>query len=151
MPVVVYCQLQVHTCTHIHMHTHTHTQHTHPCTHTPMHTHTHAHAHTPMHTHTMHAHTHTHTHTQYGFVNSALEKLIKRRFGFEKWDEIRSVSDQVCFQSGLFTIRSVFSQKECHQTQRIRIKSMMWLQLYWDGLNTYQLVEILDIPKHLHL
>ena len=26
---------------------------------------------------------------QYGFVNSALEKLIKRRFGVEKWEEIR--------------------------------------------------------------
>lgn len=26
---------------------------------------------------------------QYGFVNSALEKLIIRRFGVEKWDEVR--------------------------------------------------------------
>lgn len=26
---------------------------------------------------------------QYGFVNSALEKLIKRRFGVDKWEEIR--------------------------------------------------------------
>ena len=73
-------------------------------------------------------------------------------------DQVWFRSDQVCFQSGLFliwsglfTIRSVFSQKECHQTQRIRIKGMMWLQLYWDGLNTHQLVEILDNPKHLHL
>ena len=26
---------------------------------------------------------------QYGFVNSALEKLICRRFGREKWEEVK--------------------------------------------------------------
>ena len=55
-----------------------------------------------------HTHTHTHTHTQYGFVNSALEKLIKRRFGVEKWDEIRYVYMSVCMCTWVCTCMLFF-------------------------------------------
>lgn len=50
----------------------------------------------------------------YGFVNSALEKLIKRRFGVEKWEEIRSHANVVLGETDAFQVNHVYKDDDTY-------------------------------------
>lgn len=50
----------------------------------------------------------------YGFVNSALEKLIKRRFGEDKWEEIREHAKVILDEKDSFQVNHVYNDTDTY-------------------------------------
>lgn len=49
----------------------------------------------------------------YGFVNSALEKLVRRRFGSEKWEEIRQRAN-ILGERSTFLVNTVYKDEDTY-------------------------------------
>ncbi|CAI8057859.1 Guanylate cyclase soluble subunit beta-1 [Geodia barretti] len=51
---------------------------------------------------------------QYGFFSSALEKLVRRRFGDDKWEEICDLAGVSLGESCSFQVHHVYEEKDIH-------------------------------------
>lgn len=79
---------------------------------------------------------------QYGFVNSALEKLVQRRFGREKWDEIRFKNTRTQTNAHILCMLNVVYIKESYNIQYSYVRKRTVLAMVDVTISMYTVIVI---------